>query len=643
MNPTRRFPAGRALLSALALGAVLLVATPDARAISQEEVITLTKLGIAPEEIIQAIEKDRSVFDLSVQDILSLKKADVDEKVIQFMLATPKKYGEAEAGDDEEAAPAEAGEAPAEEAAPAEPEETEEERRAREERMRQEALRMMEEKKAAEEAQRKAYAKGVLAKGRRLAEEGKFVASIQAFQRFLAQGDYPPDSEEAYFAKFGIADALVKAGLHQAAARQLVEVLLAGPDKPFFKTAFEQLRELRSKVNYSPPDLEQLTRFFVGEYSQSFQDQYNYVLGEFYYDYNNWSKALNYLQQVSPGADDYARAQYLKGLVEVRNQLFKSAVSSFQNAILATEDNESDPEVADLSYLALARIAYENYDHDAAIYYYRKVPSGSYKRAQALYESAWVYFVKGDASRALGTFHTLHSPFFEHRLYPELWILEATTYMNICRYDYAEEALGMFDERIAPLAVPLKEYLNKVLRPEDHYKALVETLNGKTVWGLPEELTRPVLADIEFYNLYRTIQQIEEEIDTLAPHAGELGTFGQDMLARLKQLRADRVREIGIKIQRVLRDVAATLDEYQTKAREIRVDLRMQRLEKKQQELRELEAGAEEEAKQKAEAGGAVAIVGSDSWQWPFEGEYWKDEIGSYRAFVSDQCPREGQ
>ena len=39
-------------------------------------------------------------------------------------------------------------------------------------------------------------------------------------------------------------------------------------------------------------------------------------------------------------------------------------------------------------------------------------------------------------------------------------------------------------------------------------------------------------------------------------------------------------------------------------------------------------------------AGGATAIVGGDSWKWRYEGEYWSDEIGTYRAFFSDKCPR---
>ena len=630
----------------LAFGMMLVFAS-SAAAVTKEEVITLTKLGIAPSEIIKAIEKDKTVFNLAVTDILELKKSGVAEPVIKFMLGTPQRFGGGGGGgatgtgtgDGGTGASGGTGVAPP----PPAPviEETPEERAAREERMRQEALKLIEEKKKAEDAQRRAFAKGVLAKGRALADAGRFVESIQAFQEFMTQGGFAPDSEEAYLAKFGIANALVKAGLHQAAARQLVEVLLAGPERPFFQTAFEQLRALRGKVNYSPPDLEQLTRFFVGSYSQVFQDEYNYVLGEFYYDYNNWSRAVEYLDQVSANAPDYAKAQYLKGLVEVRNQLYRSAVRSFQNAIVATDDNKSDPQVAEMGYMALARIAYDSGEHDAAIYYYRRIPEESYKRAAAFYESSWVYFVKGDYSRALGTFQTLHSPYFAHMFYPELWILEATIYMNMCRFDDAELALDRYRADIAPIAPPLKEFLLKTTRPEQYWQALVETVGGKSVHNLPPDVIPEVLSDVEFYNLYRTIKQIKREIGTIEKVMGQLGPYGENMKRDLVNIRNNREREIGIKVQRVLKELEATLADYDLKVKEIEVDLLSEKEDEEMRKLTELEGGAKPRKTKAAAQGGASAIVGSSQLRWPYEGEFWSDEIGTYRAFVRDQCVRE--
>ena len=693
-NGTRRSGAPvllSTLLMTLLFATGVLLFPVTARAITKEEIVTLSKLGISEEEIIKAIEKDRTVFDLKIQDILGLKKAGVKEGVIKFMLSTPERYGSAAEGGGTPEKPV-AGEP---KATPGEPAKSEEELRAEAERMRLEAEKRRREMETARESQRKAFADAQLVRAMELAEDGDFAAAIQQFQEFLDKGGFGPGTDEYYRARFGIAYALSKADLLQSAAKLLVDVLLEGPDKQFFQTAFYELRRLRKQIIYSPPDLEELTRFYVGRYSQSFQDEYNYFLGEFFYDYNNFERALNYLDQVSESASDYPKALYLKGLVMVRNNLFKSAVETFQDAILASEKIDGDAQVQDDAWLALARIAYESANYDGAIYYYRKLRKDSPKLATAFYESAWTYFVKGDYSRALGTFQVLHSPFFDQFFFPELWILEATVYLNMCHYDYAREALAAWQKQIAVLAVPLKEFLEKQRTPTDHYKSFLKAVNERKADILPADLTYPVLSNVEFYNLYRTIRQIDGELGKLERNRAALGVFGQDLTEQLSQIRQSRLNEIGIKIQQILKGVDAELEEYGIKLKEIEVDLidvattslskeQAGIMARKEREgiLRRLEAlarrgGTEDEMKsfidkqralqdlrpdeievlradqkvpepiidylfqmteEEEEVGGAIAIVGADSLEWPYEGEYWSDEVGGFRSFLREEC-----
>jgi tetratricopeptide (TPR) repeat protein len=675
------------LAGALALSTTLLVPS-RAAAITKEEVITLSKLGIAEPEIIKAIEKDRTVFDLKIQDILALKKAGVKEDVIKFMLSTPEKYG-ATAGTPEQPV---AGTPAVEPDAPAK---SEEELRAEAERMRLEAEKRRRELEAAQESQRKAFADAQLVRAMELAEDRDFAAAIQQFQQFLDKGGFGPGTDEYYRARFGIAYALSKANLLQSAAKLLVDILLEGPDKQFFQTAFYELRRLRQEIIYSPPDLEELTRFYVGRFSQSFQDEYNYFLGEFFYDYNNFERALNYLDQVSNTSPDYPKALYLKGLVMVRNNLFKSAVETFQDAILVAERMGGNPQVEDDAWLALARIAYESGNYDGAIYYYRKLRKDSPKLATAFYESAWTYFVKGDYSRAIGTFQVLHSPFFDHFFFPELWILEATVYLNMCHYDYARDALAVWQKRVSVLTVPLKQFLEQQRTPKDHYQSFLKAVEDRRGTLLPAELTYPVLSNVEFYNLYRTIRQVEDELQKLERSQAALGPFGQDLREQLNQIRQSRLNEVGIKIQQILKGVDAELEEYGIKLKEIEVDLidvATTSLSKEQEEilarkeregvLRQIESfvrrgGSEAEIKafidkqrllqdlkpdeiealrakksvpepiieylfqlteEEETEGGAIAIVGADALEWPYEGEYWSDEVGGFRSFLREEC-----
>ena len=60
-----QYTAIRRLAAMVACVLAMIWVSPAAEAITQEEVITLTKLGIAPNEIIKAIEKDKTIFDLT--------------------------------------------------------------------------------------------------------------------------------------------------------------------------------------------------------------------------------------------------------------------------------------------------------------------------------------------------------------------------------------------------------------------------------------------------------------------------------------------------------------------------------------------------------------------------------------------------
>jgi len=677
----------RTAIAALLAVGVCLAASHPAFAITKEEIITLAQLGISADEIIKAIEKDRTIFKLEINDILELKNAGVPEAAIRFMLATPQRYGEATSptptpGPDATKKP------------DVVEEKTPEEIKAEAERARLEALRLQQEEEKARASQLKVYAQGQLKGGMDLAEQGKYVQAIRHFRKFVQDGNYAPDSDEAYNANYGIALALVKSGLHRTAADMLLEIVLQGPDKPFFQPAFNHLRDMRRLVEFSPPNLEQLTRFFVGNFSKLFQDSYNYFLGEFFYEGANYSLALKYFEQVSEGSPDYARALYLRGLVQVASQMYKSAVQSFQQAILAQEKNGSDERVAHLAYLALARIAYETGDYDAAIFYYRKLPGDSTQIPAAFYESSWSFFVKGDYSRALGTFHALHSPYFERYFYPELWILEATIYLNMCRYDYAKNSIEMFRNNVSVLAVPLRQFMQSMRTPAEYYMALTRVMEGDRSYGLPERLLYPVLSNVEFYGLHHAIKQIESEQKKLEANRVELGAFAEEKLAVLESDKVARMNEIGIKIQQVLRNVEASLKEYEVKVTEIELDLNQVEMEKielqtqlllmkeqidrakqaliamtkrntpvdkiiesvkkneiyrefKSDSIAELrEAGVdsaviqaiEDMAGGKKEGGGSMAIVGSDALEWPFEGDYWSDELWGYRSFIKEEC-----
>ncbi len=633
---TLRQTLGRKLASAFC-AALLVMAPAVVSALTIDDIITLVKLDIPDDQIIKKITKDGSSFKLAPSDILKLKKAGVSDKVIRHMMRTAAK-GEGE------------GVAPPVEKKEDKPERelTAAEKAAEEARLKEEAQRLADEQRKREEAQRRAFAGKVLKTGQDLANSGRWVEAIAIFTKFVNDGvggvPFAPDSDEAYIANYGIANALARAGLMQAAANKLLEVVRAGPEKLFFEKAFNQMRELRRTINYRPPELEDLTQFAVVAKDKEFQDSYHYFVGEFLHDFGLSGDAVPYLAKVSDKADDYPRAQYLLGLIAfqdesiAKGERIKRASEGFQNAVIGGEERKSQG-VVDLAYLSLARLAYELQQYDAAIYYYRKISRTSPKISRAFYEAGWSYFLKGDVSRALGTFHALHSPYFAHQFYPELWVLEATMYVQNCHVDRARQAIERFKEDVLVLGPPLRDFLARHSRPEEYYDAILSAVNKPKTAALPRNLISPVLQNVEFYNLYKTIKQIEAEEAKIKGQLTRLGGFGQELLSKLGQLRGERIGEAGIVVQRTLRGVEKDIVTYQDKLSELIIDMEEIELEGKNREIERLENKDEAGAgKSNVESEGPVAIAGSDAMVWPFEGEFWKDEIGAYRSYLKSVC-----
>ena len=281
-------PASQARTIATALVVLAVAFAPAlASALTLEEVMTLVKLDIGDDQIIKKIDKDGTVFKLAPSDILKLKKAGVSDKVIRHMMKTGSR-----------------GDAPTPAAVDKktdkpERELTAAEKAAEEARLKEESMRLADEQRRREEGQRKAFAGKVLKTGQDLANSGHWVESVAVFTKFVNDGvggvPFAPDSDEAYIATYGIANALARAGLLQSAANKLLEVVRAGPEKIFFERAFEQLRELRRTINYRPPELEDLTQFSVVAKDKEFQDSFHYFVGEFLHDFGLSADAVPYL------------------------------------------------------------------------------------------------------------------------------------------------------------------------------------------------------------------------------------------------------------------------------------------------------------------------------------------------------------
>lgn len=629
--------AWRRLLATLALLLVMLLSSV---ALGQDkDVLFKMKEQKLPDETIVSIIKDSGPLNLTAEDVEKLKGLGAGDVLLKFLednghilvAANPGGGGlDPAPGDGLDPAEADPDELAAEDAR----KKAEDEARIRAE---AEKLRQEEEARKAKEAEiNRLIAR--LTEAERLQRRGSNMQAAAICLEFLSN-EPDPESDEWYRARFILAQALFAEGIYSGAAGPTLDVLMKGPEKPNFVDAFYMLRTLTRENNYEPPQLEDLTKFYIENLEQEFQDDFNFYMGRFFYDYNKPELAFKYLERVSEGSPDKAAALYLTGVAQIDPEVrkYRSAVQSFQNAILAAESNkDTDPEILELAYLALARVAYEATNYDGALYYYAKIPRLSPRRSTSLFEASWTYFLKNDYNRAMGAFHSLHSTYYDQWYYPDLYILEATVYLNLCKFGLAKESLVVFKARYLDQQPLLQNFLEGTVEPQAYYDALVTIYDKRGTGedaGLPMIFAQGVFNNVDFRNSYRVIDNLTKEKAALEANLDRLGDFGSEVLERVDTALKTQLVDAGIKVQQILTSMDQELTDWSIKADEIDFEIDGARADEAKRALLNPDYVAPTALE------GTTLFVVADDWQfWPFEGEYWVDEIGNYRSFLATEC-----
>lgn len=288
----------------------------------------------------------------------------------------------------------------------------------------------------------------------------------------------------------------------------------------------------------------------------------------------------------------------------------------------------------DKAYLQLARLAYQAGDDARATQLYESVGRGAPEWLDALFEASWSHFRTGEDEKALGNLLTLRAPFFEGRFFPESLVLKALVFYGNCRYADARAALGEFTERYQPLHEAIALALEKLGGADGAAEALSRgpvALQEAMPAGAREEVAR-LSHESDIDAALGAAKQLADELDSidrrpepfrrsalvavLAPRASKarrslLESAGRKLVSRLAQERAD-LRELLGQSLRLSFEIAN----------------------------REKELASSTDPNLAARQHREPLQVEDDEELWPFEGEYWRDELGSYRYELGTRCRR---
>ncbi len=372
-----------------------------------------------------------------------------------------------------------------------------------------------------------------------------------------------------------------------------------------------------------------------------------------------------------------------------------------------TAKGKTDKNLNSLSAVNLARMRFQQGKFKDAHALYMAIDKDHPVWVQGLIEQGWAQLAMDDFSGAIGNMYSLHSPYFKTVYKPQSFVVRTIGYLNICQYGDAYRTLSWLESEYRPWSDAISSYVTRKKLASDYYETTREYLKGKSDAdqdGLPFQVVREMARQREFLNHQTSLNEKADETGRYDTVEKQMLEERAALKSRVAKATA-RFNEAKGKIGRAAKDsVLATqidqIKQQQKLERETVIGLRhhiemidqsrkayqalktqmTQRIDKEKYVLREkagrnlaetliqlkgemalvLEnneflryevfAGSGENIRYQV-AGGQVAeanrvpasIKPSKSMNWSFDGEYWEDEIGSYRSSLRNNCPQLGK
>jgi tetratricopeptide (TPR) repeat protein len=488
----------------------------------------------------------------------------------------------------------------------------------------------------------------------------------------------PKLSEAHDDARYLLAKTLARLGLHHAALSRFDAILAKGVQgTKYFHTSLEYVFTIGKKLKNEQPVVTRIAAYATAGFPPAYQDRFHFLLSKYEYERARalaeagqgsdakaaFEEARRLASLVRPRAasdtpasgakdlgveveearpgDDFARARFVEGLVQYALQDHQKAVEAFKDVVRLTNPKkapDADPLLRESAFLQLARIHYENRQNRYAIFYYGKMPWGGENWLEGLWEASYAHYRIADYEKTLGNLLTLQSPYFRDEYFPESWVLKAIVYYENCRYPEARKILQDFDSIYSPVFGELESFTGAQKRPEAYFDLIDEAQKSTATdarSGTLRKIMRLAFTDVNIKRLVETIGEIEAEMDVgigerrpefrqsaLAKELGEALTAERDQL----------IQEAGARARQKLE---YELDQLRTLlAQALRIQIEVSRKEREALEG-SLAAGGQVEVVRDLQFSYAVS---DEHLFWPYEGEFWRDELGTYAYTLTKGC-----
>lgn len=443
------------------------------------------------------------------------------------------------------------------------------------------------------------------------------------------------------FIKYQLAQILMETKLYQVAAFQYVDIIRMNKD--YVKQSIEGLATAAdilgddTLLNYA------ISRVDIRDIPVKQKDMIYYRMGEVRQKNKEFGVAVDLYSKVQAGSRYYYLAIFNKGLAELEGNQVNQAINTFnemlsqRNKAYVTDTNR----VA--AQLALARAYYQKQDWDASIDAYSRVPRDHFMWHDALFEQSWAMLRGARFRSVLSNFQSLHSTYYEDYYMPESLLLRSIVYLFICKYDEMEKVLSLFEKTYSPIRNKIGQFLKSnndagIYYAEIESAVKIKKMNieiEKNATKLPYVVSRSISEEGNVKRALGYLKKINEERDRILNQnnlkSSPIGVYGLKILSNRSK---NTKFAIGDMVKAHLLNMRLELRDLYEQAGFIRYEM----INGQKETVKKRIVGTNVDSDQIDDRIDREFYVENGFSYYPFQGEYWLDEIGNYHYLGKQSC-----
>ncbi len=338
-------------------------------------------------------------------------------------------------------------------------------------------------------------------------------------------------------------------------------------------------------------------------------------------------------------------ANYNMGLIFLKRNEPRKAYKYFEKNFQNTTGGEKKV----LANISIARTLYQAKMWPEAVDFYKDIPKNHELYKNALFEQAWAQFRDLRFRAALSTIENLQTPFYDTYFDPESLLLRIIILLYVCHVDDLESSVIAYEKNFRPISKLLSDWevdkktqaanLKLISEADTNLKYTQAGLQKKYESKIPFFIMRTALSSPYLKTHLQNFKTIQ----------AEKNKFRKTMLAKNKSFSIFAERVFSNRIKTVQKKMSDGFSRYIVQTKKQMDDYNQQFDLVKYEALNVRKnyfkltstMSEEEKAKLTSVADKRDFYTENGYRYWPFEGEYWIDEIGNYQFIGQNRCVNE--